>query len=225
MTSSGSLINLWSYFIRGNMYNKLVPLMFQLMLCIIIMVMCNVTDGTPTAVSNHKILRNLGMQKVNLSPNYYKKRLAEESRHHGNNGDSNIFIVKLPPNPYYYVHNNGLGDDDVRYIRYRNQAAVQFQTNGKPTKIYHWNVPILKQLMKESKSRKKFYNKSNVSGNLKKYSGTKSAVMTSKKSFYVPARKNKSVFYRFAHGNGKPHSFYILNDSGHKFNYQKLIKD
>ena len=190
-------------------------------LCALIMMIAYVSHGQ-SSVSNHKILTNIGMQKVNLSPNYYKKRLAEESRHHSATGDSRIFVVKLPPNPYYYTPNSAArrhSDDRSQQFK---QPSIQFQTNGKPNKIYHWNVPVLKHMVKEAKLRQKhsaFKKSASASASVSALASSHSI----KKSYYVPIRKQKSVFYRFAHGNGKPYSFYTINSFGQKSNFQKLI--
>lgn len=44
----------------------------------------------------------LGLTKLRVSPAHNRKRLAVESRHHGRPDDSHMFVIKLPPNPYYY---------------------------------------------------------------------------------------------------------------------------
>lgn len=57
--------------------------------------------------SNHELLNSLGLGKLPSPSNHHRKRLATQSRHAGRPDDSKIFIVKLPPNPYYYSHVNG----------------------------------------------------------------------------------------------------------------------
>lgn len=47
----------------------------------------------------------LGLGKLHVSSSHHKKRLAVESRHHGRPDDSHMFVIKLPPNPYYYTNN------------------------------------------------------------------------------------------------------------------------
>lgn len=47
----------------------------------------------------------LGLGKLHVSSSHQKKRLAVESRHHGRPDDSHMFVIKLPPNPYYYTNN------------------------------------------------------------------------------------------------------------------------
>lgn len=51
--------------------------------------------------------RSLGLSKIKTPPGHHRKRLAiESSRHHSRPDDSHMFIIKLPPNPYYYANSN-----------------------------------------------------------------------------------------------------------------------
>lgn len=62
------------------------------------------TDKQNAAMSNHELLSSLGLGKLPQPSNHHRKRLATQSRHVGRPDDSRVFIVKLPPNPYYYSH-------------------------------------------------------------------------------------------------------------------------
>lgn len=55
------------------------------------------------------LFSKLGLSKLKISPSHNRKRLAVESRHHGRPDDSHMFVIKLPPNPYYYTHTKPLG--------------------------------------------------------------------------------------------------------------------
>lgn len=68
-----------------------------------------ILDNVPLAtrkniMSNHELLSSLGLSKMPSPSNHHRKRLATQSRHVGRPDDSRIFVVKLPPNPYYYSH-------------------------------------------------------------------------------------------------------------------------
>lgn len=55
--------------------------------------------------------RSLGLSKIKTPPGHHRKRLAvESSRHHSRPDDSHMFIIKLPPNPYYYANTNTAQD-------------------------------------------------------------------------------------------------------------------
>ncbi|XP_037943496.1 uncharacterized protein LOC119676328 [Teleopsis dalmanni] len=51
---------------------------------------------------NKKLLSKLGFTKVKAPNSHNRKRLAIESRRHASPDDSHMFIIKLPPNLYYY---------------------------------------------------------------------------------------------------------------------------
>lgn len=66
---------------------------------------------------------HLGLTKLRTPPAHNRKRLAVESRHHSRPDDSHMFVIKLPPNPYYYgdvkpVHTdkNAITDDGNRKV-------------------------------------------------------------------------------------------------------------
>lgn len=64
------------------------------------------TDKQKNVMSNHELLSSLGLSKLPSPSNHHRKRLATQSRHVGRPDDSRVFIVKLPPNPYYYSHSS-----------------------------------------------------------------------------------------------------------------------
>uniref|UniRef100_A0A182X0A8 Uncharacterized protein n=1 Tax=Anopheles quadriannulatus TaxID=34691 RepID=A0A182X0A8_ANOQN len=100
-------------------------------------------------LSNAELFGKLGLGKVRPATNHHKKRLAEESRHYGRPDDSHMYVIKLPPNPYYYTNNAPLNSiSDVG-----KQVPVGFKSNGKPARIYHWNIPVLKKMLGAKQSR------------------------------------------------------------------------
>lgn len=60
--------------------------------------------SSSSSISNHELLTSLGLGKLPSPSNHHRKRLATQSRHVSRPDDSRIFVVKLPPNPYYYSH-------------------------------------------------------------------------------------------------------------------------
>lgn len=89
------------------------------------------------------------MSKLNVSPSHHRKRLADDSHHHPDPphpDDSEMFIIKLPPNPNYYtktaINLNAIDDKDKK-------LSVEFKSNGKPGRIYHWNMPVLKKMVNQ----------------------------------------------------------------------------
>ncbi|XP_049531201.1 uncharacterized protein LOC125948807 [Anopheles darlingi] len=110
----------------------------------------DVAHSAAKDLSNAELFSKLGLGRVRPSTNHHRKRLAEESRHHGRPDDSHMYVIKLPPNPYYYAHNvapqNSIADVG-------KQVPVGFKSNGKPARIYHWNIPVLKKMLGAKQSR------------------------------------------------------------------------
>lgn len=111
--------------------------------------------------SNAAILNRLGLTPLQIPDGHHKKRLAGPepprltlqtrrhqpySRRHGHR-DSHIYIVKLPASPPYYTitkPHKSVNDDKI--TKTGPNFPVGFQGNGKPAKIYHWNLPIVKKI-------------------------------------------------------------------------------
>ncbi|KAG5880636.1 hypothetical protein JTB14_037288 [Gonioctena quinquepunctata] len=190
----------------------------------ILMICFTLSDSKPSTTSkNHELLKKLGLQKIRGPTSHHRKRLAEESRHHSRSDDSHVFIVKLPPNPYYYVHNKPNSIGDIHNSQSRD-LPVGFRNNGKPSKIYHWNMPLLKNMASHHKSKSKDYSLNFSHSNrwneiLDKNEKEKRPL---KPSYYVPAKPKKSGFTKYFPGNGKPHSFYVIEKS-RKAHYHRLL--
>uniref|UniRef100_A0AAG5CN82 Uncharacterized protein n=1 Tax=Anopheles atroparvus TaxID=41427 RepID=A0AAG5CN82_ANOAO len=106
--------------------------------------------AAPKDLSNAELFGKLGLGKVRPATNHHKKRLAEESRHYGRPDDSHMYVIKLPPNPYYYTH-NAAPQNSISSVG--KQVPVGFKSNGKPARIYHWNIPVLKKMLGAKQSR------------------------------------------------------------------------
>lgn len=149
-----------------------------------------ITNFETVHTSNAAILNRLGLAPLQIPDGHHKKRLAGPeppglnsqtrihqpySRRHGHR-DSHVYIVKLPASPPYYTitkpHKNV---KDEKVTKTGPNFPVGFQGNGKPAKIYHWNLPVVKKIsekkrlhaqMKMEQAKKKL----DVS---KKYQGSK----------------------------------------------------
>ncbi|XP_058055821.1 uncharacterized protein LOC131207229 [Anopheles bellator] len=192
----------------------------------------------PKDLSNAELFSKLGLGRVRPSTNHHRKRLAEESRHHGRPDDSHMYVIKLPPNPYYYAHNvapqNSIADVG-------KQVPVGFKSNGKPARIYHWNIPALKKILGAKQSRhpnsrrhedidelidikeiptwtKPWEGAPREKSLLKAKEGTAGSQKKKFPTYYAPVKKQTggSKSKKHANGkyntgsNGKPQSFYIL---------------
>lgn len=171
-------------------------------------------------LSNKDLLHHLGMVKLR-SPavNHHRKRLASQSRKnhgHKNGGDSKMFVIKLPPNPYYYAHHDLPPRPEV------NSLPVEFNNNGKPSRVYHWNIPVLKKMVARKAGSSA---KSAVFADSDIFNIDKQATWNDtdddksiyrKASFYAPKKQSKHPFRKYFAGNGKPHSFYVMDKSIYK---------
>lgn len=126
--------------------------------------------------SNAAILNRLGLSPLDIPDGHHKKRLAGPepptvtssiysrihqpySRRHGHR-DSHVYVVKLPASPPYYtitkphksinnndkisIKNTGNIGDGISVVH--QSPSVGFHSNGKPAKIYHWNLPTIKKI-------------------------------------------------------------------------------
>jgi len=170
---------------------------------------------------NHEMLTKLGLQKIRGPNTHHRKRLAVESRHHSRSDDSHMYIIKLPPNPHYYTLNN-----PNSVMPDAKKIPVGFKSNGKPAKIYHWNLPVLKKVVENKlKSRT---NDVDIdldhpeSWNDVLDKPTHPNKKPLKPSYYVPQKPKKSNFMKYFPGNGKPHSFYVI-EKNKRAHYHRLL--
>ncbi|XP_050311160.1 uncharacterized protein LOC126746808 isoform X2 [Anthonomus grandis grandis] len=171
---------------------------------------------------NHDMLTKLGLQKIRSPNTHHRKRLAVESRHHSRSDDSHMFIIKLPPNPHYYALNK-----PNSVLPEAEKVPVGFKSNGKPGKIYHWNIPVLKKMV-ESKQKSRTNDVDNdLLDHPENWNEVLEKPMRSNKkplkpSYYVPLKPKKSNFMKYFPGNGKPHSLYII-EKNKRAHYHRLL--
>ncbi|XP_017759335.1 PREDICTED: uncharacterized protein LOC108550179 [Eufriesea mexicana] len=116
--------------------------------------------------SNAAILNRLGLAPLQIPDGHHKKRLAGPeppglssqtrihqpySRRHGHR-DSHVYIVKLPASPpYYTITKPHKSVKDEKVTKTGPNFPVGFQGNGKPAKIYHWNLPVVKKITEKKR--------------------------------------------------------------------------
>ncbi|KAJ9573448.1 hypothetical protein L9F63_009176 [Diploptera punctata] len=161
------------------------------------------------------------MSRRRLPPNHHRKRVASESRHHGvNNDDSHMFIIKLPPNPYYYSHNKPLKTSSS--YNSVNKVPVSFRANGKPARVYHWNIPIYNIQKTSPWSDRQTNEVHQVMPKAAKQTRKSNDNQKASVSYYTPVTQRKTIQKYFS-GNGKPHSFYVIEKSKKPAYYQTLL--
>ncbi|GJQ79988.1 hypothetical protein Trydic_g9463 [Trypoxylus dichotomus] len=193
----------------------------------------NTKQTSRKSLKTHDVLTKIGFSRIRAPNSHHKKRLAVESRQHSRSDDSHMYIIKLPPNQHYYVHNrpNALAEEPSKNL------PVGFKNNGRPAKIYHWNIPVLKKI-----NNTKIFHKTRLNNKVANFKnadnwndvldkppkGKKSKkgdkiLNYKKQSFYVPAKPKKSSFFKYFPGNGKPKSFYVIDSSKKKAHYHRLL--
>ncbi|XP_055851536.1 uncharacterized protein LOC129915865 [Episyrphus balteatus] len=212
------------------------------------------SDKSPH-ILNKKLLNKLGLAKVRAPNSHNRKRLAVESRRHASPDDSHMFIIKLPPNLYYYTGPKASGGSNSAgstSTAAKNNALDQgngkkvsfnFNSNGKPSHIYHWNLPVLKKILSnesrfptlrsnddlidikntptwskpwENETIEKSFGKSNMA--------EKKSLKRKSPSYYAPANSvNKNSFNKYFAGNGKPKGFYVIKKNHKKATYFRNI--
>ncbi|XP_017892153.1 uncharacterized protein LOC108632234 [Ceratina calcarata] len=116
--------------------------------------------------SNAAILNRLGLAPLQIPDGHHKKRVAGPeppglssqtrihqpySRRHGHR-DSHVYIVKLPASPpYYTITKPHKSVKDEKMTKNGANFPVGFQGNGKPAKIYHWNLPVMKKITEKKR--------------------------------------------------------------------------
>lgn len=173
----------------------------------------------------------LGLGKMKMSSNHHRKRLAVESRHHGLPDDSNMFIIKLPPSNNYYGNLKSHTDSVNAVTDDSKKVSLGFQSNGKPGRIYHWNLPVLKKLLHGNRPRNPNSRHTDNEAELidikhiptwtnpwdnetidKQYREDthQHEKILKKKSptYYAPVRTKN--FQKYFPSNGKPKSFYVI---------------
>ncbi|ALC45968.1 CG12880 [Drosophila busckii] len=132
------------------------------------------------------------------------------------------------------------------------KVSFPFSSNGRPGRIYHWNLPVLKQAMQKkphfahvsAEDRNRLLDIENIPTWRKPWenetieksfapgagdAGGKSKYRKSLKqkspTYYAPAQAvNKQSFHKYFAGNGKPKGFYVIKEHQAKPQfYQNII--
>ncbi|XP_004932567.1 uncharacterized protein LOC101738458 [Bombyx mori] len=165
--------------------------------------------------STHELLSSLGLKKLRIPAAHHRKRLAEQGRRHST-GDSRMYVIKLPPNMSYYSH----ADPAPAAAR---TLPLQMKSNGKPARVYHWNIPVLQKLAKNRPQAR--FDDDNIvdveSTPTWPKAPTDHPNSLEALAYYVPAKKTS--FRKYFSGNGKPKSFYVIEKNKSAAQYHKLL--
>ncbi|XP_063235104.1 uncharacterized protein LOC134538056 [Bacillus rossius redtenbacheri] len=188
---------------------------------------------------NHELLTSLGLSRRRAPPSHHRKRLANESRGSRRGDDSHLVVIKLPPHPYYFSLHKPLRMSPNAV----SKVPLSFRSNGKPAKVYHWNLPALGKMAARRRATSRLAGPrggvthmqmtSPWSGSTanevhakEKYSKPPVEPKSGRKdedpvSYYGP--RKKLTFQKYFPGNGKPHSFYVIEKSKKKVHRHRLL--
>lgn len=198
---------------------RFIPATFCLLLAWeLVLVSCDMAGKD----ENHNLLKSIGLQKVRMPTSHYRKRLAVDARHYSRSDDSHMFVIKLPPNPHYYVHNR---PDKTAGLIEKKKAPVTFQANGKPKRIYHWNIPVMKKIASQRTDTRLLKDKAFNNVLTDKYLQMTNVYQRKIPTYYVPVpvKQKKTSFHKYFAGNGKPHSFYVIEKSKKSHPHKLLV--
>ncbi|XP_068632102.1 uncharacterized protein [Battus philenor] len=164
--------------------------------------------------TTHELLSSLGLKKLRVPAAHHRKRLAEQGRRHGT-GDSRMYVIKLPPNTSYYSH----AEPAPAAAR---TLPLQMTSNGKPARVYHWNLPVLHKIAKTRPQARFDDDVIDVESTPTWPKGANNHPNSIEAlAYYVPAKKPS--LRKYYSGNGKPKSFYVLEKNKHSAQYHKLL--
>lgn len=164
--------------------------------------------------STHELLSSLGLKKLRIPAAHHRKRLAEQGRRHAT-GDSRMYVIKLPPNTSYYTH----ADPAPAAAR---TLPLQMTSNGKPARVYHWNIPVLHKLAKNRPQARFDDDIVDVESTPTwPKGGHFHPNAIDPLAYYVPAKK--ASFRKYFSGNGKPKSFYVIEKNKKSAEYHRLL--
>ncbi|XP_022831233.1 uncharacterized protein LOC111359810 [Spodoptera litura] len=166
-----------------------------------------------TEPSTHELLSSLGLKKLRIPAAHHRKRLAEQGRRHAT-GDSRMYVIKLPPNTSYYSH----AEPAPAAAR---TLPLQMTSNGKPARVYHWNIPVLQKFAKNRPQARFDDDIVDVESTPTWPKAISHPNSLDALAYYVPAKKTS--FRKYFSGNGKPKSFYIIEKNKKSAEYHKLL--
>lgn len=148
---------------------------------------------------NKHVLAKLGVKKVAV-------RDSLGGQFYNDKSESNLVIVKLPPNPNYYVNLQPCDEKNNKNCLSKSPKNMpfSFNINGKPSKIYHYNLPLVDKTQKRN-----IDNRTRSSVSLKVLSHkrqTKNNI-----SVYQPLPNSLPAMNSYFSGNGKFQSLYVMS--------------
>ncbi|XP_037074349.1 uncharacterized protein LOC119095595 [Pollicipes pollicipes] len=133
-------------------------------------------------------------------------------------GNSPMFVIRLPPSPYYYLnHVRGGGGGGAKPTAAPSFARVplDFTINGKPDRLYHYNLGVTPPMVDETTTTEATTTTSTSTTTTTPRPKVNHAQrLRHKYADYYKGNKAPSAMkkYKYAY-NGKPSSFYVMRGS------------
>uniref|UniRef100_A0A1B0BUY5 LysM domain-containing protein n=1 Tax=Glossina palpalis gambiensis TaxID=67801 RepID=A0A1B0BUY5_9MUSC len=196
--------------------------------------------------------------KQSINPKKYKNLTKSSHKLNKKMLKSNLSMPALPT--YTYTFSVFLGEtlyeiadyfskNRLGYLLEDDHVSFPFSSNGRPGRIYHWNLPVLKKMLQDKqryptatntspKKAEKLIDIKNIptwskpweNDSIEKSYGHdattnyKKPLKRKSPTYYAPANAvNKNSFNKYFSGNGKPKGFYVIKENQKKPSYYKNI--
>ncbi|XP_044575307.1 hybrid signal transduction histidine kinase M [Cotesia glomerata] len=192
-------------------------------------------------------------QKLSSSLHYSNSlsRIHQPSNRRHGHYDSHVYVVKLPASPPYYTvtkpvkpavnpidkydkkknisNKNGIENSIYGSSTIHKPSSVGFNSNGKPDKIYHWNLPLMKKINEKKRLNTLFKMdlfKKNYLKNIKNYSNNNTQTRNNDKllNYYnEKSNHNESIkvndfLNKIKNDNNYTRKMYRLDEDIYKLN-------
>lgn len=182
----------------------------RLLLLVLLMVMtcCHPTTSaaSPGLMNNALLWKRLGLNRA-IGDEGGQPQITSSKK----KGESTVYLIKLPPQPHYYIPLNYLsaaGDKDSDEPSGAKKAistpdpfetvSLDFTANGKPESVYHWNLPLGYTMPTSSSTTTS--------------TTTSSPLAPSDKGSHYSYYKKPHIRQRY-YNNGKPQKLYFVKPS------------
>ncbi|KAK3928475.1 Lysine--tRNA ligase [Frankliniella fusca] len=194
--------------------------------------------------TNHQLLSGLGLARLPV----HGQGVLPSKKVPATEDDSRVFVVRLPPSQHYY----SLLKSPPSLANSVSKVEVGFRSNGKPARVYHWNIPVLKKMAAARRRSTqgngsqpkpaKNPSKSKLGATRRKQAAAAAYHRVQQQqqqqhllqhhqhqpepagpSPYYYVPAKKTSMHKLLGGNGKPHAMYVLEKSRTPAYFQRLL--
>jgi hypothetical protein len=92
-----------------------------------------------------------------------------------------------------------------------NRIDLDFKSNGKPGKIYHWNLPLVKKMIARKTGQDKIRDANQVLKEGPIWPKEESPLHYRRVTYFKPKKPSKQAFHKYFSGNGRLDSLYLIH--------------